>query len=149
MVQGLACGFIWAGALTWAIAVAPRERRGAVVGSVIGAAIFGTLLGPLLGVFAVTVGTAPVFSVVGAISLGLALWVRLHPEPAARQTDTAPTRAPVASLIRSRGMRLGTWLIVLEAMIDRRHQRRSCRCGSRIRARRAWRSAPPSCSRRP
>ncbi|MGI9183598.1 MAG: MFS transporter [Solirubrobacteraceae bacterium] len=116
VIQGVACGSIWAGALTWAIAVAPRERRGAVMGSVIGAAIFGTLLGPLLGVFAVTVGTAPVFSAVGAISLGLALWVRRHPEPAVREAEAGPARAPVATLLGSRGLRLGTWLVVLEAM---------------------------------
>jgi predicted MFS family arabinose efflux permease len=87
-----------------------------VVGSVIGAAIFGTLLGPLLGVFAVTVGTAPVFSVVGAISLGLALWVRMHPEPAVREAEAEPARAPLATVLRSRGLRLGIWLVVLEAM---------------------------------
>jgi MFS family permease len=116
VIQGLACGSIWGGALTWAIAVAPRDRRGAVVGSVIGAAIFGTLLGPLLGVFAVTVGTAPVFSVVGAISLGLAFWVRLHPEPVVREAEAEPARAPVATLLGSPGLRLGTWLVVLEAM---------------------------------
>ena len=121
VIQGIACGFIWAGALTWAIAVAPRERRGAVVGSVIGAAIFGTLLGPLLGVFAVAAGTAPVFSVVGAISLGLALWVARHPEPAAREadaaeTDAAPPRAPLATVIGNPALRLGAWLVVLEAM---------------------------------
>ncbi|MGH2868477.1 MAG: MFS transporter [Solirubrobacteraceae bacterium] len=116
VIQGVACGSIWAGALTWAIAVAPRERRGAVVASVIGAAIFGTLLGPLLGVFAVAVGTAPVFSIVGVISLGLALWVRLHPEPAVREPEAEPARAPLATLLRSRGLRLGSWLVVLEAM---------------------------------
>ncbi|MGB9183858.1 MAG: MFS transporter, partial [Solirubrobacteraceae bacterium] len=116
VIQGIACGSIWAGALTWAIAVAPRERRGAVVGSVIGAAIFGTLLGPVLGVFAVTVGTAPVFSGVGAISLGLAFWVRRHPEPTVPEAEAKPARAPLATLLRSPGLRLGTWLVVLEAM---------------------------------
>ena len=48
-VQGVACGFIWGGGLAWVIAVAPRERRGEVLGTVIAAAIFGTLLGPVAG----------------------------------------------------------------------------------------------------
>ena len=51
-LQGAACGFIWGGGLTWVIAVAPRERRGEMLGSVIGAAIFGTILGPVLGTLA-------------------------------------------------------------------------------------------------
>src|SRR5205807_5790609 len=59
-IQGAACGFIWGGGLTWVIAVAPRERRGQVLGSVIGAAIFGTLLGPVLETLAVTVVMVPV-----------------------------------------------------------------------------------------
>ncbi|HYZ81788.1 MAG TPA: MFS transporter, partial [Solirubrobacteraceae bacterium] len=80
-LQGAGCGFIWGGGLTWVIAVAPRERRGAMLGSVIGAAIFGTLLGPILGTLAVTLGTGPVFAVVGAIALALAVWTAGHPEP--------------------------------------------------------------------
>ena len=31
-LQGAACGFIWGGGLTWVIAVAPRERRGEMLG---------------------------------------------------------------------------------------------------------------------
>jgi MFS family permease len=117
-VQGVACGGIWGGALTWVIAIAPRERRGALIGSVIGAATFGTLLGPLLGTLAVAAGTQTVFSLVGAVSLGLALWVRTYPEPSSRTAlrttpgDGAPHRRPrlTAALL------LGTWLIALEAM---------------------------------
>jgi MFS family permease len=113
VVQGVACGLIWGGALTWVIAVSPRERRGAVLGSVIGAAIFGTLLGPLLGTLAVAAGTRVVFSVVGAISLGLAAWVREHREPARPE---ARPRMQIAALVRSGGLGLGVWLITLEAI---------------------------------
>ena len=90
----MACGFIWGGGLTWVIAVAPRERRGEMLGSVFGAAIFGTLLGPVLGTLAVAVGTGPVFAVVGVVSLGLAAWTVRHPEPPPR-TPTAETSTPL------------------------------------------------------
>jgi MFS family permease len=113
IVQGVACGFLWGGALTWVIAAAPRERRGAVLGSVIGAAIFGTLLGPLLGTLAVTAGTKLVFSMVGAIALGLAVWVREHPEP---PRPVPGPRTPLKTLWRASGLGLGTWLITLEAI---------------------------------
>jgi len=113
-LQGAGCGFIWGGGLTWVIAVAPRERRGAMLGSVIGAAIFGTLLGPIVGTLAVAVGTGPVFAVVGAISVGLAVWTARRPEPA-RQTRDAETSSPVRTLLGSSQIRLGSWLILLEA----------------------------------
>jgi DHA1 family multidrug resistance protein-like MFS transporter len=116
-LQGTGCGFIWGGGLTWVIAVAPRERRGAILGSVIGAAIFGTLLGPVLGTLAVTVGTAPVFAVVGLVSFGLAAWTMRHPEPAPEPDPLAatPTRTPVRTLTRTPRIMLGAWLILLEA----------------------------------
>jgi MFS family permease len=112
-VQGTGCGFIWGGGLTWVIAVAPRHRRGGLIGSVMGAAIFGTLLGPILGTAAVTVGTRPVFGLVGAISFGLTAWTLRHPEPATRGRADAP--APLRTLIASRRILLGSWLILLEA----------------------------------
>jgi MFS family permease len=113
-VQGIGCGFIWGGGLTWVIAVAPRERRGAVLGSVFAAAIFGTLLGPVLGTLAVTVGTGPVFAVVGVVSLGLAAWTVRHDEPAPWTTGPE-TSTPLRAAMRSRRIRLGSWLILLEA----------------------------------
>lgn len=120
VLQGLACGFIWGGGLAWAIAVAPRERRGAVIGSVIGAAIFGTLIGPLLGVFAVGVGTAPVFTAVGVGAVALALWVRRHPEPGGAEVDVpdepATLRVHGRALLAQSGLWLGAWLVLFDAM---------------------------------
>ena len=112
VVQGAACGCIWGGGLTWVIAIAPRERRGEILGSVIGAAIFGTLLGPVLGTLAVAAGTELVFSVVGAVSLGLAAWTFDHPEPAKPEPGT---RTPFRALADSPRILLGFWLILLEA----------------------------------
>ena len=119
VVQGLFCGLIWGGGLTWVITVTPRERRGAVLGSVIGAATFGTLLGPLLGTAAVAAGTRPVFAAVGAISLALAWWTARHPEPRAVEgivPRPGALRAQLAAVVRSGGLGLGTWVITLEAI---------------------------------
>lgn len=111
-VQGAACGCIWSGGLAWVIAIAPRERRGEVLGSVLAAAIFGTLLGPVLGTLAVAVGTEFVFSCVGAVSVGLAAWTLRHREP---PLPEAGTGAPLLALVRSPRLMLALWLVVLEA----------------------------------
>jgi MFS family permease len=113
-VQGAGCGFIWGGGLTWVIAVVPKARRGAVLGSVMGAAIFGTLLGPILGTLAVAVGTAPVFTVVGAVAFALAAWTMRSPEPPAGW-EGGSTGAPLRTLARTPRILLGGWLILLEA----------------------------------
>jgi MFS family permease len=111
-VQGAACGCVWGGGLAWVIAIAPRERRGEVLGSVIAAAIFGTLLGPVLGTLAVAAGTQVVFSCVAAASLVLAAWTLDYPEPPRAEPGT---RTPWRALARSPRMLLGFWLILLEA----------------------------------
>jgi predicted MFS family arabinose efflux permease len=111
-IQGAACGFVWGGGLAWVIAVAPRERRGEILGTVIGAAIFGTILGPLLGTAAVALGTEVVFTAVGAIALVLALWTLEHPEPEQAEPGT---HTPLRALTRNPRIVLGCWLILLEA----------------------------------
>jgi MFS family permease len=111
-VQGMACGFIWGGGLTWVICVAQREHRGEVLGSVIAGAIFGTLLGPALGTIAVAAGTQVVFSLVGVVSLGLAAWTARHPDP---PHPEASTRTPLRALLGNGRILLGAWLILLEA----------------------------------
>jgi MFS family permease len=117
-VQGVACGLIWGGGMTWVISVTPVAQRGATLGSVIGAATFGTLIGPLLGTMAVATSTALVFSAVGAISLGLAAWVQTRANPTALQATLRPRGArPTLRSPVSRGLFLGGWMVLLEAMI--------------------------------
>jgi predicted MFS family arabinose efflux permease len=111
-VQGMACGFIWGGGLAWVISVAPRERRGEIIGTVFAGAIFGTLLGPVLGTLAVAGGTELVFSLVALASVAFAVWSSRFPDPPAVE---ATTRTPLKALVTNRRMMLGAWLILLEA----------------------------------
>ena len=111
-VQGIACSCIWSGGLTWVIAVAPRQRRGELLGAVIAAAIFGTILGPVMGTAAVAVGTDAVFTLLGAICAALAVWTFRHPQPPPAETGGG---APLRALRSSPPMMLGLWLILLEA----------------------------------
>lgn len=127
-IQGAACGLIWGGGLTWVIAVSPRERRGAVIGSVVAAATLGTLLGPLFGTLAVALGTRPVFGALAVVSLALAVRTHRQPEPvaavdepaAADATEPDPVpgdlRRALVSALRRGGLGLGTWLVLLEAI---------------------------------
>jgi MFS family permease len=71
-IQGVAGALIWAGALTWLIAASPDAKRGSVIGTALGTAVAGALLGPALGALAGSIGTAPVFCSVLAITLVLA-----------------------------------------------------------------------------
>lgn len=111
-VQGVACGCIWGGGLAWVIAIAPRGRRGEVLGSVFASAIFGTLIGPVLGTIAVASGTRLVFVCVGGVSLGLTAWTLGHAEPPPAKLGAG---APLRALARSPRLLLGFWLILLEA----------------------------------
>jgi MFS family permease len=111
-VQGAACGCIWAGGLAWVIAIAPRARRGGVLGSVLAAAIFGTLLGPVVGTLAIAIGTEVVFTAVGAISLALVAWTLRHPEPPLPQPEQ---QSSWLVLVRDPRLMLGFWLVLLEA----------------------------------
>jgi predicted MFS family arabinose efflux permease len=113
-LQGVACGFIWGGALTWVIAVTPASRRGTVFGSAFSAAIVGTLLGPAIGTIAVPLGTEITFGALGVIALGLAARARTYPEPTLGTASTRPS--PLGALTRNRAVVLGAWIIALEAI---------------------------------
>ena len=105
---------VWAGALAWLTVVAPRERRGQVLGTAFGVAIAGAIVGPMLGGLADVVGTRPSFTgvaVAAAMLAALALRApaapREHAETGRRPCRTArrrlhrrdlaqlPDRAPV------------------------------------------------------
>jgi MFS family permease len=113
LFQGIGSSFSWAGGLAWVIAAAPRERRGALLGTAMGAAVFGALLGPVVGALAGIVGTRPAFlgvTVAGAVLVG---WAAATPGVAPeRQTLRAGLLA-----VRERSLLAGLWLIMLPALL--------------------------------
>jgi MFS family permease len=116
-IQGMFCGLIWCGGLTWVIYVTPVERRSRTLGSVLGAATFGTLFGPIIGTVAVAIGTGPAFAIVGCMALVMAAMTLRHPEPpASSRVDSEQTvRNQLRSAWSSHNLRLGVWLVLLEA----------------------------------
>jgi MFS family permease len=67
----------------------------------------------VLGTLAVGIGTELVFSLVGAVSLGLAAWTLGHSEPP--PAESGGNRTPVRALLANPRIMLGSWLILLEA----------------------------------
>ena len=93
-LQGGGSAFTWAGAFTWLLAAAPRERRGELIGSALGAAIFGALFGPVVGAIAALLGRAPVFASLAALAVVLGWWtLRLEPVPPEHPSTRAVSRA--------------------------------------------------------
>ena len=78
-LQGIGGALSWTGGLAWLMAVAPRNRRGTLLGSAMAAAIGGVLLGPVLGGAAAEIGPEPVFSLVAVLGVGLAIWTLMMP----------------------------------------------------------------------
>lgn len=112
-VQGLSSGFTWAGAFAWLLAAAPRERRGALVGSALGAATFGALFGPVVGAAAALVGRDVVFTALAGLAVVLAVWtVRIEPVPTERPVAAAFLRA-----LRTRRFVAGLAVMALPAFL--------------------------------
>ena len=113
-VQGVGSAFVWTGALAWILDVAPKDRRGEVVGYAFAAAIGGALLGPLLGGAASVVGLRATFGAVAVIIGVLAVVVYLTPTPppSKRQSLWALARA-----VRDAGVRRGLYLLILPGLL--------------------------------
>ncbi|HEV7133351.1 MAG TPA: MFS transporter [Gaiellaceae bacterium] len=93
-VQGAGSAFTWAGAFAWLIAAAPRERRGALLGTAMGAAVFGALFGPVIGAAAALVGRATIFSALAVVAVVLgAMTMQLEPTPTEHPSAAAIGRA--------------------------------------------------------
>jgi MFS family permease len=112
LFQGIGSALSWAGALAWLVAAAPRERRGALIGTTMGAAVFGALLGPVVGAIATVAGVTATFAGIGVLGVGLAAWVAATPGvPAQPQA--------MSELFRRADRRLagGMWLLLLPALL--------------------------------
>jgi len=112
-VQGLASTATWAGSLAWISVVAPRARRGEVIGTAFGAAVFGAVLGPVFGGLAEFAGIRLSFTIVGLLTLvfaGVATLARSAPVQQA-------TLAGLRRALRDERFLGGLWLNMLPAMM--------------------------------
>jgi MFS family permease len=113
LFQGIGSSFSWAGGLAWVIASAPRDRRGALLGTAMGAAVFGALLGPVLGALAGAIGTRAAFlgvTVAGAVLVG---WAAATPGV----TPERQTLRRGLAALRESSILAGLWLILLPALL--------------------------------
>lgn len=114
LVQGLGSAFTWAGAFAWLLAAAPRDRRGALIGSAMGAAIFGALFGPVIGAAAALAGRGIVFCALAVLAGGLIAWtLRLGGAPAGEQ----PSGAALVRAFRNRHFAGGLALMTLPSLL--------------------------------
>jgi MFS family permease len=112
-LQGCGSGFTWAGAFAWLLAAAPRDRRGALIGTALGAAVFGALFGPVVGAAAALLGRGAVFTALAGLAVVLAVWtLRLDPIP-----PEAPSLAAMARALRERHFAAGLWLMALASLL--------------------------------
>jgi MFS family permease len=113
-IQGCAGGSLWAGAFAWLLAVAPRDRRGELLGTAMGAAVFGALLGPVLGAAAAIAGRGPVFAGLAGVAVVLGVW-------AMRFEETAPAERPsvraLVRAVRNRRFLAGLSLMALPSLL--------------------------------
>lgn len=113
LAQGIASALSWAGAFAWVASVAPRERRGEMLGTVFGAAVVGVVLGPALGAVADLVGPRSAFTGVAVLAAGLFVWALRTPGAA---LDSPPPRV-LGRAVRDPALLAGLWLTVLPALL--------------------------------
>jgi MFS family permease len=99
--------------LSWLLATAPPDRRGALIGSALAAAIAGVMLGPVLGGLATVAGPGPVFGTVGVVGCGLVVWAALTPSAAPSEVTGWRT---LAAAVATRRVLAGVWLVALPAL---------------------------------
>jgi len=113
-VQGVGSGFTWAGAFAWLLAIAPRERRGELIGNAMGAAVFGALFGPVIGAAAAIAGRAVIFAALAGLAVVLGVWAVRLPPPL---MEPQPSLALVRRALRERELFAGLALMALPSLL--------------------------------
>jgi MFS family permease len=113
LLQGAGSAFTWAGSFAWIVAVAPRNRRGELLGAGIGAAVFGALFGPVVGVGAALWGRGAVFGGLAALAAVLALATR----GLEAAVDAPSSRAAFGAALIDRQFGAGLVLMALPAAL--------------------------------
>ena len=90
VLQGCGSAFTWAGAFSWLLAAAPRDRRGELIGVAMGAAVVGALFGPVVGAAAAILGRAVIFAALAAVAVLLAIRTLLTPAPTVKEPPAGP-----------------------------------------------------------
>ena len=112
-VQGFASTVTWAGALAWIAGVAPKSKRGEMIGTAFGAAIAGAILGPMFGGVAETVGIRVSLTTLAVVAFAFALLALTGPSaPRERLTADGVRRA-----FRDTRFLGGLWLNTLPALL--------------------------------
>jgi len=112
-VQGIGSSVAWTGALAWLVTVAPRARRGEVLGVALGAAVAGSLVGPTVGWAAARMGAEATFSLVACLGLVVMVfaWAIPSPAPASGQLTS------MARALRSGEAVGGAYLLFFSALL--------------------------------
>ena len=113
-LQGAAGALCWASGIAWLVDVAPRERRGEMIGVFSGAGAAGAMLGPVVGGLGALVGRAVAFGGVAVCALLLAIAAARLPRP------VGVGKQSLAILRKAHGSRdlwRGEWLVFLPGLL--------------------------------